>query len=63
MAALTATEDVVPTGWLAVAERGSIVGIRVVVWLATVLGRAPARVGGRAGAAENVLVSAYVRRV
>ena len=34
MAALTAAEDVAPTGWLAVAERGSVVGIRFVVWFA-----------------------------
>ncbi len=62
MAAVTAAEDVAATGWLAVAERGSVMGIRIVVWLATTLGRAPTRLLLRAVAAYFVLVRPAVRR-
>jgi predicted LPLAT superfamily acyltransferase len=62
MAALTATEDAAPTGWLGVAERGSVAGIRFVVWLATAFGRGPARLVLRAVAAYYVLARPSVRR-
>jgi|HubBroStandDraft_1064217.scaffolds.fasta_scaffold01628_6 predicted LPLAT superfamily acyltransferase len=63
MAAVTAPDDAAPTGWLAVAERGSVMGIRLVVWLATALGRAPTRLLLRAVAAYYVLARPSVRRV
>jgi predicted LPLAT superfamily acyltransferase len=62
MAVVTATDDAAPTGWLAVAERGSVVGIRLVVWLATALGRTPTRFFLRAVAAYYVLGRRSVRR-
>jgi predicted LPLAT superfamily acyltransferase len=62
MSVVTATDEAVPTGWLAVAERGSVVGIRLVVWLATALGRTPTRFFLRAVAAYYVLGRRSVRR-
>jgi predicted LPLAT superfamily acyltransferase len=62
MVALTATDEAAPTGWLGVAERGSVAGIRFLVWLATALGRAPARLVVRVVAAYFVLAHPSVRR-
>ncbi len=62
MAAVTTTEDAAPTGWLAVAERGSVAGIRLIVWFATVLGRRPARLLLHPVALYFVLVHGSVRR-
>jgi predicted LPLAT superfamily acyltransferase len=62
MATLTETEGVRATGWLSVAERGSVAGIRFLVWLATGLGRAPARLIVRVVAGYYVLVHPAMRR-
>jgi predicted LPLAT superfamily acyltransferase len=61
MAAST-TDRVAPTGWLAVAEHGSVAGIRILVWCATALGRAPARLVLRVVTAYYVLAKPSVRR-
>jgi predicted LPLAT superfamily acyltransferase len=61
MASVTQTQQGGPTGWLGVAERGSVVGIRFLVWLATAFGRAPARLFLRAVAAYYVLAHPSVR--
>jgi predicted LPLAT superfamily acyltransferase len=49
-------------GWLSVAERGSVLGIRLLVWLATTLGRAPPRLFLRAIAGYYVVTHPSVRR-
>lgn len=62
MATLTQTEGAAPAGWLSVAERGSVAGIRFLVWLGTSVGRRPARLIVRAVAAYYVLLHPSVRR-
>lgn len=48
--------------WRTTAERGSVLGIRFVLWLATVLGRAPARLFVRILAFYYTLFSRVARR-
>lgn len=61
--ALTApTAPTERTRWMHVAEKGSILGIRFVIWLATVGGRGPARLVVRLVAAWYTVMHASVRR-
>lgn len=52
-----------PAGWLGVAERGSVAGIRILVWLATAFGRAPTRLVLRGVALYYALFHPSLRRV
>ncbi len=56
------TETAAGAGWLSVAEKGSVLGIRFTVWLATVAGRRPARLLIRAVALWYTLLHPGVRR-
>lgn len=59
---MSAIEAAPQRGWLDVAERGSVFGIEVLVWLCTVWGRAPARLLLRVVAFYYVALSRGVRR-
>jgi len=57
------TDEPPRTGWLGVAERGSVLGIWFLVWLSTAFGRAPARFALRFIALYYVLLHASIRRI
>jgi predicted LPLAT superfamily acyltransferase len=61
MAAVAMSDGSAP-GWLSVAERGSVLGIRLIAWLATAFGRTPARWVLRAVALYYFLFHASARR-
>jgi predicted LPLAT superfamily acyltransferase len=62
MASLAVTDESPRTGWLGVAERGSVLGIWFLVWLSTAFGRAPARFVLRFIALYYVLLHGSIRR-
>src|SRR5260370_7350165 len=62
MASLAVTEQPPRTGWLGVAERGSVLGIWFLVWLSTAFGRIPAWFVLRFIALYYGLLHASIRR-
>lgn len=50
------------SGWLAAREKGGVLGMRLVIWLSTAFGRAPARAVVSAVCAYYVLLHGDVRR-
>src|SRR5260370_5059507 len=62
MASLAVTDQPPRTGWLGVAERGSVLGIWFLVWLSTAFGRIPAWFVLRFIALYYVLLHASIRR-